>query len=115
MNTSNQEMKNMSKRIMNHHKRNHNGRTRTRKDDQRVYQERVYVRPCGCTQENVASRNLSIARAIMQSRPTYQWDAAQSKFVAGINPSIKRRFRGCMKHFDFAQAEQLVKTAAAAA
>jgi hypothetical protein len=108
-------MKNMSKRIMNHHKRNHNGRTRMRKDDRTLHQERVYVRPCGCTQENVASRNLSIARAIMQSRPNYVWDPSQSKFVAGINPSIKRRFRGCMKHFDIKQAEQLVKTAAASA
>ena len=103
----------MTKRIMNHHNRNHNGRTRTRKSDMKVDQERVYIRPCGCTQENVATRNLSIARAVMQSRPNYVWNPFQSKFVAGVTPSIKRRFRGCMKHFDIQQADQLVRTAAA--
>ena len=108
-------MKNMSKRIMNHHKRTHNGRTRMRKDDRFVREQKTYVRPCGCTPESVTARNISIARAIMQSRPVYEWDASQSKYVAGVSPSIKRRFRGCMKHFDIKQAEQLVRTAAAAA
>ena len=105
----------MTKRTMNHHKRNRNGRTRMRKDDRFVRERKAYVRPCGCTPESVTGRNTSIALAIMQSKPHYVWDAAQSKFVAGINPSIMRRFRGCMKHFDMKQAEQLVRRAAAAA
>ncbi len=89
-----------NKKIMNHHKRNHNGRTRSRKGDVRTSTRRVYTRPCGCRPENVDGRNITIAEAIKHSKPTMEWSSVRGTWVPHIAVHIKRRFGRCMRHFD---------------
>ena len=84
-------------RKLSHHKRAHNGRHRVRKGD--IFQPRpskVYRRPCGCSNQDIATKNRVMVRVVLKTRPEMRWDG--NEWSLFIPQHLSKKFGRCLKH-----------------
>lgn len=84
-------------RKLSHHKSRHNNRRRVRNGD--VFQPRPtrqYIRPCGCINNSIQTKNRIMMKEILRSRPECNWSS--DGWVFTIPSHLVKKFGRCLRH-----------------